>query len=107
MQVVGFTHGYHAMAVMASGAKLSRGRRLAQVSGVRLALHSPAAQPDGGRARLFMQLDGEPWEQQVPAGSTQERVVVSAWLGGSSRGSKWRIDEPALLVLSSAADAVV
>jgi hypothetical protein len=76
-QVVGFTHGYHAMTVMASGAKLARGRRIAQVQGVRLALHSPAAQPDGGRAKLFMQLDGEPWEQQVPAGSSQERVVVS------------------------------
>jgi hypothetical protein len=82
LQVVGFTHGYHAMAVMASGAKLARGRRIAQVSGARLALHSPVAQPDGGRAKLFMQLDGEPWEQQVPAGSSQERVVVSAFFLG-------------------------
>jgi hypothetical protein len=68
------------MSVMASSAKLARGRRIAQVQGVRLALHSPAAQPDGGRAKLFMQLDGEPWEQQVPAGSAQERVVVSGCL---------------------------
>eukprot|EP00882_Tetradesmus_deserticola_P025409 GHRQ01027910.1.p1 GENE.GHRQ01027910.1~~GHRQ01027910.1.p1 ORF type:complete len:423 (+),score=166.64 GHRQ01027910.1:573-1841(+) len=85
IEVVGFSHGYHAVTVMASGAKLARGRRVAQVSGVRLALHSPAAQLDGGRAKLFMQLDGEPWEQQVPAGSSQERVVLEVTHAGSSR----------------------
>lgn len=31
LQVVGFTHGYHAMAVMASHAKVAHGKRLAQV----------------------------------------------------------------------------
>jgi hypothetical protein len=41
-QVVGFHSGYHAMAVMASGAKLANGKRLAQVRGIRLAL---AARP--------------------------------------------------------------
>lgn len=95
VQVVGFSHGYHAMAVMASGAKLARGRRLAQVAGVRLALHSPAAQPDGGRAKLFMQLDGEPWEQPVPAGASQQRVVVSA---GRSVGCWWAVGNQAVRV---------
>ncbi|WIA32111.1 hypothetical protein OEZ86_002962 [Tetradesmus obliquus] len=85
IEVVGFSHGYHAMAVMASGAKLARGRRLAQVAGVRLALHSPAAQPDGGRAKLFMQLDGEPWEQPVPAGASQQRVVLEVVHAGVSK----------------------
>ncbi|KAF6254714.1 diacylglycerol kinase accessory domain-containing protein [Scenedesmus sp. NREL 46B-D3] len=85
IEVVGFTHGYHAVTVMASGAKLARGRRIAQVSGVRLALHSPAAQPDGARVKLFMQLDGEPWEQQVPAGSSQECVVLEVVHAGTSR----------------------
>ena len=68
-QVVGFTHGYHAMAVMGSGAKLAHGKRLAQVHGIRLTLRQPVASADGGPGEVFMQLDGEPWQQKVPAGS--------------------------------------
>lgn len=76
LQVVGFTHGYHAAAVMGSGAKIVHGVRLAQVAGIRLALHTPTPQPDGGPGQVFMQLDGEPWMQHVPASSGAARVVV-------------------------------
>lgn len=79
VQVVGFHSGYHAMAVMASNAKAANGKRLAQVSGIRLALRDSVVRPDGEPGQVFMQLDGEPWMQKVPAGNAADHVVVSAW----------------------------
>lgn len=77
LQVVGFHSGYHAMAIMATGAKLANGKRLAQVSGIRLALQDTVVHPDGEPGQVFMQLDGEPWLQKVPAGNAASHVVVS------------------------------
>jgi hypothetical protein len=76
-QVVGFHSGYHAMAIMATGAKLANGKRMGQVAGIRLALRDSVLQPDGEAGQVFMQLDGEPWVQKVPAGSGDTPVVVS------------------------------
>lgn len=86
LQVVGFTHGYHALAVMSSGAKLAHGKRLAQVHGIRLSLRQPVASADGGPGQVFMQLDGEPWLQQVPAGSIIGGDLVSRKKGGGTAG---------------------
>lgn len=79
VQVVGFHSGYHAMAIMATGAKLANGKRLAQVAGIRLALRDSVVRPDGEPGQVFMQLDGEPWVQKVPGGNAADHVVVSAW----------------------------
>lgn len=76
-QVVGFHSGYHAMSVMATGAKLANGKRLAQVCGIRLALQDSVVRPDGEPGQVFMQLDGEPWVQKVPPGNAAAHIVVS------------------------------
>lgn len=80
IEVVGFHSGYHAMAVMATGAKLANGKRMGQVAGIRLALRDSVARADGEAGHVFMQLDGEPWVQSVPAGSGDTPVVVSGRL---------------------------
>lgn len=76
-QVVGFHSGYHAMSVMATGAKLANCKRLAQVCGIRLALQDSVVRPDGEPGQVFMQLDGEPWVQKVPPGNAAAHIVVS------------------------------
>ncbi|KAF8071142.1 DGK4 [Scenedesmus sp. PABB004] len=85
IEVVGFTHGYHALAVMGSHARLAHGKRIAQVAGIRLALRAPAPSPDGGPGLVYMQLDGEPWQQDVPAGSAEGHVVLEVVQAGTSR----------------------
>jgi len=76
-QVVGFHSGYHAMMVFATNGKaVANGKRLAQVAGIRLSLHDLVARPDNEPGQVFMQLDGEPWVQKVPAGNGDNCVVV-------------------------------
>lgn len=63
------------MAVMGTGAKLAHGKRLAQVAGIRMTVRQPVAAT--GPGEVFMQLDGEPWLQKVPAGSMSGGDLVS------------------------------
>lgn len=72
-QVVGFTNGFRAALVMASFAALVHGKRLAQARGVRIRMADPV-RPDAEPGQVFMQVDGEPWQQKVP--SSKERAVV-------------------------------
>eukprot|EP00879_Flechtneria_rotunda_P000260 GHRR01000343.1.p1 GENE.GHRR01000343.1~~GHRR01000343.1.p1 ORF type:complete len:522 (+),score=199.12 GHRR01000343.1:793-2358(+) len=85
LEVVGFTHGYHALAVMGSRAKLAHGVRLAQVAGIRLSLRDSHPRPDGEGGEVFMQLDGEPWQQKVPAGREGEQVMLEVVHWGTSK----------------------
>jgi hypothetical protein len=71
--VVGFTNGFRAALVMASFAALVHGKRLAQARGVRIRMADPV-RPDAEPGQVFMQVDGEPWQQKVP--SSKERAVV-------------------------------
>jgi hypothetical protein len=89
VQVVGFHSGYHALAIMATGAKLANGKRLAQVAGIRLALQDSIARPDGEPGQVFMQLDGEPWMQRVPAGAGAGHVTVSGQVLALLRQLGW------------------
>jgi hypothetical protein len=50
---------------------------IVQVAGLRLALHDAIGRPDNEPGKVFMQLDGEPWMQSIPAGSTTTKVMVS------------------------------
>ncbi|KAI8473588.1 MAG: diacylglycerol kinase accessory domain-containing protein [Monoraphidium minutum] len=83
IEVVGFTHGWQAMAVMITQARATHAKRLGQASGIRLTLRGG---PPGGPPRpVYMQLDGEPWCQAVPAGSAEAPVVVEVSLAGRAR----------------------
>jgi hypothetical protein len=73
--VVGFTNGIHAAAVMATGAALTHGKRLAQVRGIRIRLRDPR-RPDAAPGEAFLQVDGEPWQQHIPSGDKESPVVV-------------------------------
>lgn len=85
LEVCGFKSGWHAMAVMASAAKLAHAKRLAQASGVRLHLRSQKVHPAASPSRAFVQLDGEPWEQPIPSGADEGPIVVEILQGGKSR----------------------
>ena len=83
-QVVGFTHGAHAAMIMATGAVLAHGKRLAQVAGIRVRLRDPS-RPDAAPGEAFLQVDGEPWQQHIPSSSSEDPVLVS--LGREEGGS--------------------
>jgi len=84
-ELVGFASGYHAMAVLASQAKVAHGVRLAQASGIRVALKAARPEADGAPGRVYMQMDGEPWEQPVPSGAGEPPAVVEIVHDGVSR----------------------
>ena len=83
IELVGFTHGWQAMAVMATRAKAAHALRLAQGEGLRLTLRGGGG-PDGGGApaTAYLQLDGEPWQQPLPAGESAPPVVVEVFRRG-------------------------
>ena len=65
---MGFQSGYHAGAVLAKATPCTR---LAQAAGVRVrvkGLLDGAAQEKGETDHVYVQLDGEPWQQDVPSG---------------------------------------
>jgi len=86
IEVVGFHSGYHAMMVFATNGKVvANGKRLAQVAGIRLSLHDLVARPDNEPGQVFMQLDGEPWVQKVPAGNGDNCVVLEVAHAGVTK----------------------
>lgn len=72
VEVVGLSSGYHTGLVLSG---VTHGVRIAQCSRVRLAF---AATGGNGkeRSKVYMQLDGEPWKQEVPAGKNVEPFYV-------------------------------
>jgi Diacylglycerol kinase accessory domain len=70
VEVVGFTSGYHAGAVLFRTMPCVR---LAQAAGARIRV--TAVRAEGLHASVYMQLDGEPWKQDVPAAEGQDLEV--------------------------------
>lgn len=67
IDVVGFQSGYHAGAVLMKATSCTR---LAQAAAVRMRVHGlldRAAEAKGQRDHVYLQLDGEPWQQDVPS----------------------------------------
>ena len=52
------------------------GLRLAQASEMQLELKADGAPPKGGAATTHMQLDGEPWVQELPYGEDATPMQV-------------------------------
>ena len=64
IEVVGFTSGYHAGAVLV---KATSCVRMAQARGARIRVAGLQPDSDSDLASVFMQIDGEPWRQDVPS----------------------------------------
>lgn len=76
IEVVGFKSGFHAGAVMSGAA---HGVRLAQARGVHVHVRGSDEQRrtrKNGMSRAYLQLDGEPWKQDVPDYNTGDEMVV-------------------------------
>lgn len=78
MQAVGLKSGYHTALVMGGVSSGIHGVRLAQASELMLELLAPAGKVEGEPGLAHMQVDGEPWPQEIPAGSSQPMQVTSS-----------------------------
>ena len=76
VEVVGFTSGYHAGAVMF---KATSCVRMAQARGARMRITGLRPDKDSKLASIFMQVDGEPWRQDVPCEGGQCLEVRLRW----------------------------
>lgn len=66
VQAVGLLSGYHTAVVMGGLYYKVHGMRLAQASEMQLDLKVEGALSKGGPPVTHMQLDGEPWKQELP-----------------------------------------
>eukprot|EP00892_Ulva_mutabilis_P011273 jgi/Ulvmu1/8518/UM044_0052.1 len=85
IEVVGFKSGFHAGAVMSGTA---HGVRLAQAHGVRVHVRGSDEQrktKKNGMGKMYLQLDGEPWKQDVPDYNTGEEMLVELEYAGQSQ----------------------
>lgn len=74
MQVVGLKNLWHMSLVMAG---LAHGVRIAQCRGARLEIRTTEPAADGEPGAAYMQLDGEPWKQQIPSRQGDPPLLVS------------------------------
>ena len=85
MEVVGLTNGWHTGLVMATKGGLFHAMRICQATGVRLELKAKHVRPDGAPSHAYMQIDGEPWRQDVPSVRDERAVVVEIKQEGRSK----------------------
>ncbi|PNW80627.1 hypothetical protein CHLRE_07g325550v5 [Chlamydomonas reinhardtii] len=85
LEVVGLLSGWHAGLVMASKGGLLHAKRICQAAGVRVALSAPYVRADGEPSHCYMQLDGEPWKQDIPVKGADAPVRVEIVHAGVSR----------------------
>ena len=69
--------GYHTAAVMGGLYYKVHGLRLAQASEMQLDLKADRPHGKGRPARIHMQLDGEPWQQELPCDEAEPALHVS------------------------------
>ena len=67
IEVLGFQSGWHTAVVMGQVSSKVHAQRLAQCCAVDLELVATGGRVKDDRGTVFMQLDGEPWPQQIPA----------------------------------------
>ena len=77
--MVGFTSGYHAGAVLV---KATPCVRIAQAAGARVRVSGLGTDHEEASV-VYMQLDGEPWQQNIPSG--EECIEVRCRLVASCR----------------------
>lgn len=67
IEVVGFLNGWHTAIVMGQISSKIHALRLGQCSEVEMELAATGSRVKGETGTAYMQLDGEPWPQQIPA----------------------------------------
>mmetsp|Transcript_9143 Transcript_9143/g.19598 ORF Transcript_9143/g.19598 Transcript_9143/m.19598 type:complete len:507 (+) Transcript_9143:45-1565(+) len=91
LEVVGLTHGWHTGLVMATKGSLVHAKRLCQVSAIRLHLKASYVRADGAPSHCYMQIDGEPWCQDVPSSRDTAPITVEVRHAGVSKVLENRI----------------
>lgn len=76
-QAVGLLSGYHTAVVMGGLYYKVHGLRLAQASEMQLDLKADRPHGTGRPAKIHMQLDGEPWQQELPCQDAEPPLHVS------------------------------
>ena len=74
---MGLLSGYHTAAVMGGLYYKVHGLRLAQASEMQLDLKADRPHGTGRPAKIHMQLDGEPWQQELPCDEAEPPLHVS------------------------------
>ena len=77
LQAIGLQSGYHTAVVMGGLYYKVHGLRLAQANEMQLDLKVGGAPRKGGAAVTHMQLDGEPWQQELPFDEAAPPMHVS------------------------------
>lgn len=85
LEVVGLTNGYHTGMIMATGGNLVHAKRLCQASGLRLKLKAKHTRADGTPSHAYLQVDGEPWIQDVPSSKDTDPITVEIVHNGVSK----------------------
>ncbi|GIL44550.1 hypothetical protein Vafri_2081 [Volvox africanus] len=85
LEVVGLRSGWHTGIVMGTKGTLLHARRICQAAGVRLAVSAPYVRGDGEPSHCYMQVDGEPWKQDIPVKNQEAPVRVEIVHAGVSR----------------------
>ena len=75
-QAVGLLSGYHTAVVMGGLYYKVHGLRLAQASEMQLDLKADRPHGTGRPAKIHMQLDGEPWQQELPCDEAEPPLHV-------------------------------
>ncbi|GLI65507.1 hypothetical protein VaNZ11_009056 [Volvox africanus] len=85
LEVVGLRSGWHTGIVMGTKGTLLHARRICQAAGVRLAVSAPYVRGDNEPSHCYMQVDGEPWKQDIPIKTQEAPVRVEIVHAGVSR----------------------
>ncbi|KAL4552775.1 hypothetical protein Ndes2526B_g02685 [Nannochloris sp. 'desiccata'] len=109
IEVVGFHSGWHTAAVMGQLTKKIHGKRLAQCREVELELIATEGKIKGERGTVYMQVDGEPWPQSIPAKMSARRRPAGAveTTGAEVVGSTPHEVEPLRVKVSSKSQSQV
>ena len=88
IEIVGFKDGWHTAMVMGEvNSSVLHAKRIAQCYAVEITLSVPARH-ESMKKYLYMQMDGEPWKQRVPArtpsSSSEQQFTVVIEHGGTS-----------------------
>jgi hypothetical protein len=100
IEVIGFHSGWHTAVVMGQINKKIHGKRLAQCREVEMELVATEGKIKGERGTVYMQVDGEPWPQSIPASVSALRRPAGVAVDGAAGAASKEV-EPLRMRVSS------